>query len=50
MPFSVIHMQLVDVTCLSLELVVSITDKEHPTTKELQVRISSQLGLKVIVH
>jgi hypothetical protein len=43
-------MQPVDVTCPSLKLVVSITDKEHMTTKELQMRVSSQLGIKVIVN
>jgi hypothetical protein len=35
MPALVIFMQPVDVACRSLELVVSIIDKEHPTTKEL---------------
>jgi hypothetical protein len=50
MPALVIVMQPIDVAYPSLEAVVSITDKEHPTTKELQARISSQLGIKLIVY
>jgi hypothetical protein len=37
-------MQPVDVTCPSLELVVPIADKEHPTREELQVRIGAKLA------
>lgn len=46
----IIGMQLVDATCLGLEPVVHITDKEYPTREELQVRISSQFGFELSVH
>jgi hypothetical protein len=49
-PLLIIGMQLVDVTCLGLEPVVHITDKEYPTREELQVWISSQLGFELSVH
>jgi hypothetical protein len=34
MPFTVILMQPIDITCLGLELMVPITNEEHPTTEE----------------
>jgi hypothetical protein len=49
-PLSIIGMQPVDVTCPGLEPKVPITNKEHPTKEELQVRVSNQLGFELTVH
>jgi hypothetical protein len=42
-------MQLFNVACPSLELVVPITNEKHMTIEELKVRIWSQLGFKLLI-
>jgi hypothetical protein len=49
MPLLIILMQSIDIIYPSLKPVVPIAYKEHPTREELEVRVSSQLGLKFII-
>jgi hypothetical protein len=39
MPLSVIFMEFVNIPCPCLEPVVSIADKKHAATQEVQVRV-----------
>jgi hypothetical protein len=47
MPLSVIFMEFVNIPCPCLEPVVSIADKKHAATQEVQVRVWS---LKLLIN